>query len=275
MPDEVTQEEADAEAVETPAGPWAKDLEASFDDPDVRARVDEFLRQTVQPRVTQLEQTTKPNRDALKLWDAFQENPVQTYVQVAAELFGEDEAARIARIAQGEQEAEPPAAAAPEQEWSDDGNEPPSEGDGPLSLDKLPPEVREMVASKQAEEQRNQYYKLLDQLREDHADELPKDAKGEPVLDIDVFHPFVVSAGGDFEAAFQGYLNWSEKAGVQSTPSEEEAEAHTEAPPAIDSTTRAAPGAVPPQEKQFGSLDEAMDSFFDEQQSPPPTVGEV
>jgi hypothetical protein len=70
-------------------GPWAKDLAENFEDPATRAAVDEFLRTTVQPHVTKLEQATAPNRDAEKLWNDFRESPVETYLAVSGELFGE------------------------------------------------------------------------------------------------------------------------------------------------------------------------------------------
>src|SRR5436190_4659206 len=70
--------------------PWSSDLQERISDADVRAQVDQYVRDTVQPYVTQLEQGSAEDRFARKLWNDFTENPADTYIAVTREMFGED-----------------------------------------------------------------------------------------------------------------------------------------------------------------------------------------
>jgi hypothetical protein len=73
-------------------GPWAEDLNSRFEDEAQRQAVDAFLREKVQPYVTQLEQESRP---ALELYKDLRANPAATYVEITEDLFGEDEAKAI------------------------------------------------------------------------------------------------------------------------------------------------------------------------------------
>ena len=241
--------------------PWDADLEERFDDPDVREAVSEYLQDTIQPHITKLEQASSGDRQAQQLWDAFQENPIETYKEVTRELYGDERALEIAKlIEQGASTEEAVDATAPDSA---------DEQDEALKLEQLPAEVQEAVARQQQEEQRDAYYGEIERLQTEHADELPKTEDGEPELDVDLFHPFVLAAEGDFDRAYEGYSKWMEQAkerfGIQ-VP-----ETVGEPPPAMDSTT-ASPATTPPVEKSYESLDDAMDDFFAEQKTAPPTV---
>jgi len=173
-----------------------------FEDEDLRTKVSEFLGETVQPYVTKIEQEARPNRDATRLWEGFNENPVATYVQVSRELYGDEVADRVAAILQGDEApAEVPSDTATETEQP---ASEPSEQQG-VKFDDLPVEVREAVAKQQEEDQRKAYYGEIDRVKADNADSLPKDEEGNPELDVDLFHPFVVANNGDFDAAFAAY----------------------------------------------------------------------
>jgi hypothetical protein len=259
--------------------PWSKDLETAFADENVRAQVDAFLRQTVQPHITQLEQATRPNRDAQRLYDAFRENPIETYVAVAQEILP-DKAEQIGALVEGKA-TPPPASGESEEEESsvlgeneNEGGE--QEGDQEIDLTKLPPEIREIVEERQQSKVKTAYDERLDQLIEDHADDLPKDKEGKAIFNRDIFHPFVAATGGDFEAALQGYQKHQKETlaafGIEAKEGDEPA---GDPPPVIDTTTRVAPGQTPPQEIKHESLDDAIDGFLEDNKKPVPTVGSV
>lgn len=264
MADDVSQEQEDTGA------PWSTDLADAFEDEEQRKAVDEFLAKNVQPYVTKLEQESRPTRDATRLWEGFNESPVETYVQVSRELYGEEVADQVAAILQGEaQEEQVPS----DTQGTEETATPDTQTPKGVSLDDLPVEVREAVAKQQAEEQRVAYYEEIDRVTKEHVDDLPKDAEGKAELDVDLFHPFVVAEGGDFDRAFaaynQFYENAKKKFGIQVPDGE-----NVEPPTTIDSQTRDA-SATPPQETNYESLDDAIDAFLDEQHAPPPTVGGV
>lgn len=264
---EDTTEGTPSEQEQTSGNPWDQDLAGAFEDEAVRNQVSDFLGEHVQPYVTRLEQDSRPNRDATRLWEGFSETPVQTSVQVARELYGDEVADKFAAILQGEQEETPTPDA---QTTPPEGEQtaPEGEDDGPIPFEKLPPNVQEAVAKQEAEEQRKAYYDEVDRVTAEHKDDLPKDAEGNPKLNVDLFHPFVVAADGDFDQAYEAYAQFYANA-KQEWGGETQQETP---PPAIDSQTRDA-SATPPQEVTYDSLDSAMDAFFDEQKSPPPTVG--
>lgn len=69
-----------------PRHPWDQDLSFITSDEE-RAKVSDYLATTWQPRVTQLEQSSKP---AVELYNDFSEKPKDTLVDVARELYGAD-----------------------------------------------------------------------------------------------------------------------------------------------------------------------------------------
>jgi hypothetical protein len=64
--------------------------------------VDQFLRETVQPHVTRVEQSRTP--EAEELYNALNENPAEAFMAITTELWGEDaaETVRQALTAQSE-----------------------------------------------------------------------------------------------------------------------------------------------------------------------------
>jgi len=258
---------------DTPKNPWDDKVASAFDDPEVQAKVSEFLGKEIQPYVTQLEQNTKPNRDATRLWEALETAPVETSIQVVKEMFGDEIGESFATILQG---GDPTAEVeTPEETPAEEGEEESQK----VKFEDLPPEVQNAIAAQQQEEQKKAYYSEIDRVKEEHADRLPKTGEGddaEVVLDVDLFHPFVVAANGDFDQAIEAYASWQDKAketfGIQVPESASAEGESTDPPPVIDSTTRDA-SATPPTEKTYDSLDDAIDDFFADQKNPPPTVG--
>jgi hypothetical protein len=257
--------------------PWDSDLEAAFTDEGQRTAVSEFLAANVQPYVTKLEQESKPERDATLLWEQFHEAPADTLIQVTRELYGDERADALAGQLTGEPEA--PTA---EPEAGNEGNEPttPETTTEGIKFDDLPPEVKEFIAQGQQNKQREQYYGEIERIANAHAEELPKDEDGKPKLDADVFHPFVIAADGNFDAAYDGFTKWvgqaKETFGIN-VPDAEAVAAAAEGktpPPTIDSKTRDSQ-APAPVVKENATLDDALDDMFSELNAPPPTVGAV
>lgn len=267
MGDEATPASDASDVIEAP---WAADLAEAFPDEEQRKTVNDFLSGTVQPYVTKIEQDSRPDRDAARLWKEFNDNPAETAIQVTRELFGDEIADAYVAILQGE-EAETPAKPEGEEE-----GEKPSDTqevetpDRAIKFEDLPTEVQEVFQAQKAEEERTAYYAEIDRLVEEHADDLPKGEDDKPTLNVNQFHPFVVATNGDFDAAFEGFQAWRNEAqeefGIK-VPDGEGA-----APQTINSETRDA-SAKPPTEKEYGDFGEAIDDFLEEQKAPPPTVG--
>lgn len=224
MPDELTD------------APWSKDLESAFADPEIRAQVDAYLRNTVQPHVTKLEQSS---RDALALYNDLTnpETAAQAYVSISQELFGDEAADRlIASLNLDVDEDE--------------------------STEEEPDDLEAMKAEWLAEKQAKAYREALDEL---------KQAKGlgdEFVEDL--FHPFVASAGGDLEAAYAQYENYYDR--FKSMFGEPKLSDEVPVPPP---TLGSAPASAPTQ-KQYTSTRAAIDDMFaDMAAGPPPTIGAV
>ncbi len=252
--------------------PWDSDLATAFEDEATREAVSEFLGEKVQPYVTKLEQESKPDRDATVLWEQFHEEPVATTIQVIKELYGPEKAEAFADILQGSTE-EPPTegdVTKPETNEEPVTNE---NTDTSIKFEQLPPEVQEVIQAQKLEESRKAYYSEIDRIATEHADELPKDDEGKPKLPADTFHPFVVAADGDFDAAYEGFQKWIESARSELGVQQETSTTDTP-PPTIDSRTRDASQRVPEQ-KKHQTIDGALDEMFDELKAPPPTVGAV
>jgi hypothetical protein len=253
--------------------PWDDDLAEKFEDEDVREAVSEFLGEKVQPYVTKLEQESKPDRDATLLWEQFHEEPVSTTIQVIRELYGEDKADAFAAILQGE-ETEAPESGDVTKENEGERTEPSEPTDTSVKFEQLPPEVQEMIQNQKLEESRKAYYSEIDRIKEEHKDELPKDDDGNPRLDADTFHPFVVAAEGNFDEAYKGFQSWIDAARREAGLVTEEATEGNEPPPVFSSKTRDASSKVPAQPKNQ-TIDGALDEMFEELKAPPPTVGGV
>lgn len=245
-------EAAEPAAEPAPPGPspWQSDLEAAFEEPEVRSRVDEYLRSKVQPYVTQLEQQSAPNRDANRLWESFHEDPLATYEQVTREVLDEERAERIAAILRGEEPDEDDGYG----DWDDDEDE--DEG-----TQQYPPEIQELIE----ERQRQQYESVLEDVKTKLEEE------GVP-FHRQQFEPYIVAHDGNLDKAVASYREWVGEAkelfGIK-VPKPEDIP-----PPAINSDTRAG-SVTPPVEESYNSLDDAVDAFFKEQNTAPPNVGAV
>lgn len=243
------------------SGPWTKDLEGIFTDEDVRSQVDTFLRDKVQPYVTQLEQRSKPSEDveaATELYHDLREDPGSTYLAITEELFGPDAAATIQQSLLGVNADNP----------QDDLEYVSGDFDDDQTL---PPRVARAVEAIEQREAAEQYDKQMSAVQ-------TKD----PEVDADLFHPFVVSAQGDFDAAYQGYRQWLDSAksklgvsGDQQVDAQAVADAVTQgAPPVLGSDSQAP--TAPPTQKNYTSIDDALEDFFAEQRgTAPPVVGSV
>lgn len=245
------QEQAQPAAQGQGSGPWTNDLASTFEDEGIRTQVDTFLRDKVQPYVTQLEQRSKPSPEdelGIQLYNDLREDPSSTYLAITEELFGEDGALAIQRaLAEsfGVELEDEPASAQPS-------------GD-------LDPRVARAVEHIERQEAREAYDSALTEL------------KGQdPELDEELFHPFVVAADGDIQTAYRGYKQWSDRVKSTYAPAEEGAELDVSAaaPPVIGSDVQAP--TAPPVQKTYESFDDAMDDFLaDVRGGAPPVVGSV
>lgn len=215
-----------------PAGdsPWAADLAGIVPDEALRGNVDGYLREKWQPRVTQLEQQVAASRDASRLYEDLRESPVETYLAMTEQLFGEEaltHAQQMFAIEQANQEA----AAA-------QGTEAPP----------MDPRLQALL-DREEQAQREAAY----------AQELATIRAQDPELQDEIFHPFVIAADGDFTAAHESYRAFVAQAkqlyggaAVESTP-----------PPTVVGTESAGTTA-PPIAPRFDSLDAALDDTLDE-----------
>lgn len=265
-------------ADDTATNPWDSDLEAAFEDEDTRNAVSEFLGEKVQPYVTKIEKDSKPDRDASLLWEQFHEEPVATTIQVIRELYGDEKADAFTAILQGEQEAddkvtpEDVTAITPEQTAALT-----ADADQSIAFEKLPPEVQKLVQDNKLEESRKAYYSEIDRIKEEHKEELPKTEDDKVRLDVDMFHPFVVAAEGNFDAAYEGFQKWIAAARKEAGVATEETvteDGDTTPPAILNSKTRDTSATVPVVKKNQ-TLDGALDDMFEELKAPPTTVGAV
>jgi hypothetical protein len=226
----------------TPDGPWSKDLETAFADPAQRAAVDEFLRQTVQPHVTRLEQDSAANRNANRLWNDFTESPNETFLSVATELYGADQARQLQDIIAGSPPDEPGDPAGDEYD---------------IKLDELPPQVREAVEFAQSERRTRAWNDVIEKVKSDNPD---------LNLDPELFAPFVNATDGDIDRAVEGYKAHLEKIRTQFNVQPETTADPAEAAPNTIGRESASP-TTPPVEEKFETVDDAIDSLFKDMQA--------
>lgn len=238
----------------TQPGPWASDLDTYFgDDSEAKAAADRYMREMIQPRMTQLETESAPARELYKDLIA---SPQETLAEVFSELY-EDQPELVAKFASiwGDDEPEVEAAAA---------TPPPAEDEPEWAKSaRLREEAqRDADAVKAGEEA---YHEVLAELREAH-EELTDD-------DMELIHPFMASAP-DPESAYAGYKAWEAKFAAKNggvTPAEAAAEAVT-APPVLGS--EAAVAATPPVARAYKDFDDAWDAWrAEEAVAAPPVVG--
>jgi hypothetical protein len=204
--------------------------------------VDEFLRATVQPYVTKIEQDSAPTRAATRLWDDFTNDPNGTFLGIAEEIYGADEAAKI-RAALAAEEAEVAAD--------------PTEVDPyAVTVDELPPEVREVVEWAQDQKRSSAWDEGMAKVRADHPDLTIKD---------ELFAPFVTVADGDLTLAAEAYREHINALRAEAGAPALDPNVPTPAdiPDAPVTIGRAqASGTTPPVEEVFETTDDALDSLI-------------
>lgn len=240
----VVPDPAPVAAVEPPAAPappaagdapWAKDLATLFPDETVRTQVDTYLRANVQPHVTKLEQEYAPAR---ALWQDLQgDNSVETYVDAARQLYG-DEVADVIESTLAAQLAEP---------------EPPVADPAAPATAALTPEQQAAVNWAQSQQVESEYKSELARVKE--AGAVITSAQKEAW-----FANFVVGAEGDFDEAAR---RW-EASGLANVPDAEPAPVvptpEVPAPPTLGDGG----GPVLPTEKRYASISDAVDDAMDD-----------
>lgn len=240
-----------------PETPWADKLQSRFDDPEIRTKVDEFLREDVQPYVTKLEQGTQTDSDIdeglRNFWEDLQAEPAKAYAQLTGELFDEDAAQVVIDALQAHYGEVTPQESGEQLRFAD------PETDLPPGDPSEWEQVKNIV--------------LGQKMQDDYDEELERvkrtELKGLDTGKNDAwFHPFVVANEGDFDAAAVEYKEWLGQVREKFSP-----EPAPEAPVAPD-TGGEAP-AAPPVQKDYGSdLGAAIDDFLsDNRTAPPPPVG--
>lgn len=247
-------------AAPTNPGPWAADLERFFPDEPSRQAADRFMREYVQPSRTQFEQEVAPMRE---LYQDLVTNPRETLAAIAGELFADEQseyhdaslAEQLAGIFGGEQQPEAPVT-------------PPAGEVDQLTLDRLPPEVREMYEEHAAQKQTAEYNRVVDGFIEQSEVLTPEDKNA--------LGPWISATGGDLQQAEQAYLNYKQQllqqAGVQP-------QAEPTPPAPVIGGQAVTPAGAPPSTQQYTrweDLDKAVDDYSAEQRrGPVPPVGAV
>lgn len=228
-------------------GPWDADL-AVFQDPELRQQVDGFMREKVQPRMTQLETQLAGYKPAIELYnDLSGENSEDALKQVIAELYDPEVAEKFTSL------LEPAADAQPEPQIAT-----PEPAPLPPEVQEIIPEVQEIIAERQAQKEQEDYDRELSRVKGQH-----------PSLVEDLFHPFVAGAEGNFDAALEAYKAFEARA-AQTFGGEQPA---AEPPP---TTLTEASSPAPPVAPKYASIDDAMDAMFAEAKAAPPApVGVV
>lgn len=204
--------------------------------------MDEYLRTKWQPRMTQFEQQLHEAAPALALVDDFRNDPAATLQAVAAEVW-DDNPELVAKIVAAFGEPAPPA-----------------EPTAPAAA--RDPEVEEMLTDYQNRQRADAYNASITALKASH----PEDT----TINNKTLAPFVVSANGNFEAAYAGYQAFV--AELRQTTGMTQAQAadavagfQAPAAPAILGSAAAGGGAAPPPvAKRYSSLDEALDDAIAE-----------
>lgn len=211
-PPEAAPAAAPAAAPETPPeAPWAKDIAAALAAADPAAALDEYMRTKQQPYITKLEQEKAELAGKAWVYDGLNEDPLGTLQEIAAQVWDEDTAGRIAELIDA---GEAPEAAVEQAEAEKDAKVPEKGEVLPpeLDLSKLPPEVREAVEFAQAEKARREQ-EAAQAANADALAEATKvyDAwradvlKDNPDIVEDDLHMYVVGAEGDLDAALARY----------------------------------------------------------------------
>lgn len=241
---------------ETPAaGPWADDIRAALGEEHAGAFdvFDSYMRENVQPRMTQLEQDLAPARE---LWTDLQNDTDQAIFDMVAARYGDEFATSYRGLFPGEEEATTPASASTET------TTPPSalgEEDQELLA-----WAREKRDSEQKQARQSEYETFKQELGKKHS--LSEN-------DVKLLDPFIYASPDDPDAAVEAYRAWRTEAGVTAPQPEPVPE-----PPAVLGS-EAAPAATPPTATQYTKFDQLGDALGDwlttqrPASDPPPVVG--
>jgi hypothetical protein len=221
-----------------PASPWSSDLEQRFADPAVRAQVDAYVRERVQPHTTKLEQDLAATRDAVSLWEALSSDDTvgDTYLQITRELFP-DRADAVAAALQAEQQA----AEAQQQQQAP-----------PPAPPALSEDDRQAIEYARRQREEALYEEQFKQVVAEHAD---------ANIDRTLFDDSVAVCEGDFTKAFDHYqarlARFSElHPPAPATPGDP-------APPVIGSDTGGTSSTTPTTQR-YASFKEAIGAMMDQ-----------
>lgn len=234
-----------AVATPPPAGdsPWSAQLESRFTDPNIRAQVDQYQREVIQPYLTGIEQS---NADAKRLLDAFESSPDSTFEEVAKELYGEEAAKAI--VAALEDDGGAPAPPTPPD---------PATVVQPPNTPPRDPEVQALLDRQRTQDDKAAF---------DTAFEATKVAHPDVEFDYDLFIPFVAKEE-TWDAAVESYKSyvaaWTAKFAPPVDPNDPAAVAAAAAanPPPTVGTGTAAGVTPPPSEKHYNSVGDAIDDW--------------
>lgn len=235
-------------------GPWASDLATYLgDNAEAIAAADRYMREKVQPRITELEEGSAAARELYKDLIA---NPESTLAEVVTELYGEERPDVVEGFTKLFEPAPEPTPRLT----------PPEPTAAPVAPEDA--EMREWYQAKRDEEAREAqaaaYAELLQDMRTAHPDL--------DDTDMDLIHPFIASAQGDTEQAYAGYQAFQDQFKTKLGVTEPTPEPTPTAPAVLGTTAAAA--AAPPVVEQYKTYDEAWDAWQAEKATTaPPVVG--
>lgn len=213
--------------------PWDQDL-SFIPDEQVRSSVSDYLANTWQPRVTQIEQSSKP---AVELYNDFSEKPKDTLVDVAKELYGADVASAFKQYLD-EVEGSPETPQAPQ-----------PTGEQPAR----DPEVQAIVDWKREQDEKAAFDAEFSRVEQ---------ANPGLKIDRDLFIREVAETGNfdqavtAYQSKYAGYLQYLQQQEAATPPAEVP-------PPATLGSGEAAGAGEVPSTPQNQTLHEAIDDFFE------------
>lgn len=242
-PEAASAPEAVAPAQPGP-GPWAGDFAEYFgENQEVRTAADRYMREKVQPHITELEQ--HPSR---QLYADMLEDFEGTVAGLLGEVYDEDTQNAFVewmaeRVEGGEPPAEQPAAAAAE------------------AQPQRSPEDQELLEWARQKRQQEQETAAQAEASEHYKTELARVKQlpgGETIID-ELFYPFVAAADGDLDAALEGWKKYGGDLRAKFGIPEPEPKP---APHVLGGD--GPPSGTPPTEKKYESLDDALDDTLAE-----------
>lgn len=246
---------------QTAPAPWSADLEQAFANlpeevrADAIAAADGYMRERVQPRITQLE--SSPAQRLYK--DLTDENKVDTTVAaVVAQVYGEDVAQKFIDlfgedgegVVPGQEGAAVEAAAAAASKDDEEQDDPRLQW------------VEEQQAREQRQQDEAEYSAALDEIIAEPEFKLVPEDK-------DLLHPFMASSEtvGEAVAKYHAYVEaFSKRHGVTPAEAEQQRQEGQEPPPAtLGSQGAAGPSGAAPAQVQYKTWDDLGAALTDYQ----------